>query len=145
MYWQKVLTLRGTLQLNGSSNLIHRTPYRLFGKSINRTGRIQSPAIDRAALARSLTGCLIGSNYRATAAMAHRSFVTTNVLEKGSISKVSNNANPNGPILAIRREDASIWERRSPLAPFHVTTNLSAFFSRLSQNFQSITKFVKLW
>ena len=25
-----------------------------------------------------------------------------------------------GPTIAIRREDGSIWERRSPLAPFHV-------------------------
>lgn len=55
--------------------------------------------------------------------MAQRSFVTTNVLEKGSISKISNNANPSGPMLAIRREDASIWERRSPLAPFHVKSD----------------------
>lgn len=31
-----------------------------------------------------------------------------------------NNNNNNQKILAIRREDASVWERRAPLAPLHV-------------------------
>lgn len=42
-------------------------------------------------------------------------------LNKGaSISRHGSQPAPAGPILAIRREDASIWERRAPLAPHHV-------------------------
>ena len=107
MYCLKVFTLKNSLKK--SSNLIHRTPYRLFGKSINRNQLLK---IDRT---------LTRSDYKSTLpAMMNRWFSTTNALEKGSITKMSNNANPTGPMLAIRREDASIWERRSPLAPFHV-------------------------
>jgi hypothetical protein len=44
----------------------------------------------------------------------------SSTLNKGSVSKHGNNHQQSGPILAIRREDASIWERRAPLAPHHV-------------------------
>lgn len=111
MHW--IFTLKNSLK-SSSKNLIHQTSsYRFFGKSINRNQLLK---IDR-----TLTRSDYNKRRSMAAPMIYRQFNTTNVLTKGGITKISNNAAPTGlPMLAIRREDASIWERRSPLAPFHV-------------------------
>lgn len=60
----------------------------------------------------------------------NRPFHSTNVLAKGGLNKMNaNHAIPTGPMIAIRREDASIWERRSPLAPHHVRKPYTLFLS----------------
>lgn len=42
------------------------------------------------------------------------------ISHKVNFKQYATNNQPARPILAIRREDASIWERRAPLAPHHV-------------------------
>ena len=108
MYW-KVFSLKNSFRTS-NYDLIHRaSSYRFLSKSINRNQLLK---IDRT-LTRSAYSNRIASSMI-------RTFSTTDPLAKGSITKMSNIVNPTGPMLAIRREDASIWERRSPLAPFHV-------------------------
>lgn len=105
----KLFTLRNALK-ECNFNQMHRvSSNRFFGKSINRNQSIRSNYINRT---------------KQTSNMIHRTLSTTNLLTKGSMTKMSNVVNPTGPMLAIRREDASIWERRSPLAPFHVKIKL---------------------
>lgn len=105
MYW-KFFTLKNTFN-SSNSGLIFGSSYRFFGsKSISRN---QLMKID---------STLTRSNY-INISILNRSLSTTNVLAKGSFTRMSNHAIPTGPMIAIRREDASIWERRSPLAPHH--------------------------
>lgn len=52
----------------------------------------------------------------------HRSVVESN----GCVQRAASSTSLKGGVLAIRREDQSVWERRAPLAPHHVRKLVAA-------------------